>query len=265
MSESATPGRRPSPPRENVWLNLLCNVVLPGFLLSQLSKEPHALGAASATGLHALLDPLRNALSLGPVWGLVVALAVPLGYGIWDYVKRRICNVFSILGLVSVVLTGVLGLLKTDAFWFAVKEAAIPLILGLAIPLSLRTRQPLVRLLLYNDQMMDTDRIHAALEARQTTPDFERLLARSSWILALSFFGSGLMNFILARWLLTAQLGTEQFNAQLGRMHWISWPVVFIPMLGVLLFALFQLLKGVERLTGLKGDEILHSPQPKKA
>ena len=232
MSAAAPPLRR----RENVWLNLLCNVVLPGLLLNQLSKEAR----------------------LGPVWGLVVALAVPLSYGVWDYLRRRVCNVFSILGLISVVLTGVLGLLKTDPFWFAVKEAAIPLLLGLAIPFSLRTRQPLVRLLLYNDQLMDTARIHAALENRQTTGEFESLLARSSWILAASFFASGVLNFVLARWLLTAPLGTEQFNAQLGRMHWISWPVIFVPMLGVLLFALFQLLKGVEHLTGLKGDELLH-------
>ncbi len=219
-----------------MWLNLLCNVVLPGFLLGQLSKDTR----------------------LGPVWGLVVALAVPLGYGIWDFYRRRVWNIFSILGLFSVVLTGVLGLLKTDPFWFAVKEVAIPLVLGLAIPISLRTRQPLVRMLLYNDQILDTARIQTALESRGTTGEFEFLLKRSSWILAVSFVGSGILNFGLARWLLTAPLGTEAFNDQLGKMHWISWPVVFLPMLGVLMFALFQLLHGVEKLTGLTGDELMH-------
>lgn len=243
MSEPQ-PSRPAKPPRENVWVNLVCNVVVPGFLLAQLSKDPAP----------------NKPWQVGPAWGLVAALAVPLGYGVWDYLRRRIWNLFSALGLVSVVLTGVLGLLKTDPFWFAVKEVAIPLVLGLAIPVSMRTRQPLVRTLLYNDQLLDTARIHAALEARGTQADFERLLARSSWILAASFIGSGVVNFVLARWLLKAQLGTPEFNEQLGKMHWISWPVVFVPMLGVLLYALVQLLKGVERLTGLTGDELMHHP-----
>ena len=80
---------------ENIWINLICNVVLPGVLLGQLSK------------------PER----LGPVWGLVVALLFPLGYGLWDLVHRRQFNFLSGLGLVSVLMTGILGLLKTDPFW----------------------------------------------------------------------------------------------------------------------------------------------------
>ncbi len=230
---------RPEVPRENVLLNLVCNVVLPGFMLSQLSKDTR----------------------LGPIWGLVAALAVPLLYGAWDFFRRRIWNVFSVLGLFSVVLTGVLGLLKTDPIWFAMKEVAIPLVLGLAIPLTLKTKQPLVRTLLYNDQLMDTARIHGALESRGTTVDFEALLKRTSWILAASFIASGVVNFVLARWLLTAPLGTATFNDQLGKMHWISWPVVFLPMLAVLMFAMLRLMRGVEKLTGLTNDEILHQPK----
>jgi hypothetical protein len=238
MSATAptTPAARP---RENVWLNLICNVVLPGFLLKHLSKDAW----------------------LGPVWGLLVALAVPLGYGIWDYLRRRVCNAFSVLGLVSVVLTGVLGLLKTDPIWYAVKEAAIPLLLGLAIPISLRTRQPLVRTLLYNDTVLDTARIQAALEVRGQVSGFEKLLAQTSWILAGSFLVSAGLNYGLARWLLKAPQGTPEFNDQLGTMQWYSWPVIFLPMLAVLMFALFQLLKGLEKLTGLTGEELMH-PKP---
>lgn len=225
---------RPVPAQENVLLSLGCNVVAPSLLLTFLSKE-HLLG---------------------PVGGLIVALSIPLGYGVWDYVRRKKCNIFSILGLTSVLLTGALGLAKADAFWIAVKEAAIPLMIGVAIPLSLRTRQPLVRTLLYNDQVLDTARIQTALVARQNQGAFERLLGRSSYILALSFLGSALLNFYLAKWLLQAPPGTSEFNAQLGRMNFLSWPVIVIPMMGVMIYALFTLLKGVESLTGLKGEEL---------
>jgi hypothetical protein len=238
------PGAAPAAPaKENILVNLVCNVVLPGLVLNFLSKEDR----------------------LGPVAGLIFALCIPLSYGIWDFIKRRKCNIFSVIGLSSVLLTGVLGLLKADAFWIAVKEAAIPLLLGMAIPLSLRTRQPLVRTLLYNDQVLNTRRIDGALTERQNGREFERLLVRCSWILALSFLGSAILNFLLARWLLQAPPGTPEFNAQLGKMNWLSWPVIVVPMMAVMMYALFSLLKGVEALTGLKGEDLFHQPPPKSS
>lgn len=221
-------------PRENMLVNVACNVVLPGLLLDKLSKPDR----------------------LGPVAGLVIALSIPLGYGIYDFVRRRVWNALSVLGLCSVLLTGVLGLLKTDAFWFAVKEAAIPALLAVAIPLSLRTRQPLVRTLLFNDQVLDVGRIESELDSRSARPAFDSLLGSSSWLLASSFLLSSALNYVLARWMLTASPGTDEFNKQLGRMNWVSWPVIFLPMTAMLVFALMRLLKGVERLTGLKADEL---------
>ncbi len=94
-----------SPPKqENLWLNLVFNIVAPVLVLSKLS------------GAHAL----------GPKGGLVVALAFPLGYGGWDFAKRRKANFISVLGFTSVLLSGGLGLLKADGFWFAVKRRRHP-------------------------------------------------------------------------------------------------------------------------------------------
>ncbi len=175
------PPAPPRPPQENVWLNLACNAVLPGVVLTQLSKETR----------------------LGPAWGLVVALSIPLAYGTYDLVKRRTWNVFAIIGLVGTLITGGLGLLKLDNFWFAVKAAALPMLIGLAIPMTLRTRQPLVKALLYNEQVLDTHRIGAVLAARGNLPGFEALLRWASWVLAATFFVSGILNYFLARWIVT--------------------------------------------------------------
>lgn len=230
---------KPAPPRENVWVNVFCNAILPGLLLTKLSK------------------PER----LGPVWALVVAVSIPLAYGIYDLIRRRKWNIFSVLGLVSTLLTGGLGLMKVDNFWFAVKEAAIPLVLGLAIPISLKTKQPLVRELLYNDQVLDTHRIGVALSEHQAGARFDGLLRWASWVLAGSFFLSAVLNFGLARWIVTAEPGSPTHAEQLGRLNWISWPVIVLPSMAILVFALFRLLKGIEALTGLKGDELFHHPK----
>ncbi|HTI68578.1 MAG TPA: VC0807 family protein [Candidatus Limnocylindria bacterium] len=238
MSENQ-PSPTSTPPREkreNLWLNLACNAVLPGLLLTKLSK------------------PER----LGPIWALVIALSIPVGYSIWDLIKRRKWNVISIIGFAGTLVTGALGLWKVDSFWFAVKEAAVPTVIGLAIPLSLNTSQPLVRALLYNDQVLDTSRIGTALKERQTEREFEKLLVWASWILAGSFVASAVINFFLARYLVTGAPQSPEQMAQIGKMHWVSWPAIVVPLTGLMMWTLMRLIKGIERLTGLNGDQIFH-------
>ncbi|HAB17685.1 MAG TPA: MFS transporter [Verrucomicrobiales bacterium] len=227
----------PPKPRENLWINLICNAVLPGLLLTQLSKPDR----------------------LGPAWGLVVALSVPLGYGLYDLIRRRTWNTLSILGLVGTLITGILGLMKADNIWIAAKEAAIPAVLGLAIPLTLRTRQPLVRTLVYNDQVLDTDRIGRALVERNAVPRFEALLRWASWVLAATFLVSAVVNFFLARWIVTATPGSPENVAQLGKLNWVSWPVIFVPSMAVMMYVLFSLLKRLSAMTGLTNEELFHA------
>ena len=93
----------PPPKRENLFINIVCNIVVPTVILTRFSTENR----------------------LGPMWGMVVALMFPLGYGIYDLIRRQKTNVFSIVGLTSVLLTGGLNYLRMDTLWFAVKEAAV--------------------------------------------------------------------------------------------------------------------------------------------
>lgn len=231
----------PPPKRENLWVNLVCNAVFPAVVMTTLGKEHR----------------------LGPVWALLLALSLPLGYGIYDLVRRRKWNVFSIIGVVSIGLTGGLGLLKISGFWFAVKEAAVPLVLGLAVPLTLKTRQPLVRELVCNDQVLNLPKVEAALDASGARPAFEGLLARVSWIIAGSFALSAVLNFSLAIWILKSPPGTPEFTAELGRMTALSYPVITLPTMVVMVYAMWQLLTGLERITGLRGDELFHDQRRK--
>src|SRR6185503_1931943 len=127
--------------QENLFINILCNVAIPAVIMAQLSKESR----------------------LGPAWGLVVALAFPLTYGVYDFVARKKTNLISVLGFVGVMLSGVLGLLKLDGRWFAVKDAAIPTVIGVMLLFSMRGREPLVKTLLFNEAVMDVPRVKAAL------------------------------------------------------------------------------------------------------
>lgn len=231
------------PRQENLLVNLLFNIVIPTLILTKLS------------------GPDR----LGPEWGIIIALSFPIGYGIRDYRRAQKVNLFSALGVFSVIMTGGLSLLEVDPKYIAIKEAAIPAIFGLATLISLKTPYPLVRTLLYNDMVLDTQRIDAALHQHGNTNAFERALVRASWLLAASFFLSSVLNYVLARVLLVAPPGTEAFNSQLGKMTALSFPVIAVPAMLIMMGALFYLFRKIGKLTHLELDDIIHQPHNKDA
>jgi hypothetical protein len=234
----------PAPKKENLLLNLACNLAIPTFVLMKLSDEPH-------------LGPVWGFVPrLGPQWGMIVALAFPLGYGIYDLVQRKKMNIFSIVGVASVVLTGTLNQVKADGLWFAIKEAAIPTLFGIAVLWSMRTKRPLVRELLWNDQVIDTARVESALEERGQRAELDQLLRRASFGLAASFLLSAVLNFGLARYLLRSPAGTPEFNAELGKMNGLSLPVIMLPTMVVTMVVFWKLMNGLTRITGLEIDDI---------
>jgi hypothetical protein len=239
MSAEATPAPKRKP--ENLWLNLICNVGIPTAILTWGS----------------------GARALGPKWGLLVALAFPAGYGVYDFIRCKRLNFISAIGFASVLVSGGFGLLKLDGFWFAVKDAAIPGLIGIAVFVSTRTKSPLVEEMLYNPQIIDVARVDTALAQRGTRENFIQLMREASYLLTLSFLVSAVLNYFLARYLLRSPTGTEAFNAELAKMHLWNWPVIVVPSMAMMMYALWRLLGGIERITGLTLDEILHQPPAK--
>lgn len=229
------------PKKENLLINLVCNLVVPTYAFMKLSSENR----------------------LGPLWGGLVALAFPLSYGVYDFFRRRKANFISVIGVLSVLLAGGLLVGKAGGFWFAVKDGALPLLIGGAVLVSLRTKNPLVHELLYNDQVIDVRRVDAALAERGQQPAFARLLVHTSVWLGGAFVVSAGLNFCLARYLLKSPAGTPEFNAELGRMHVLSWPVIVLPSMVVMMVLFWRLVTGLKKLTGLTTDEIFHAQEPK--
>ncbi len=244
MTESnvTSPTNSKRPKRENLVVNLICNIALPTAALSWLSKDEY----------------------LGALWGLVLALVFPIAYGIYDLAVRRKTNTISIIGFVSVLATGGLGLMQLDGFWFAVKEAAVPFLIGLVVLGSMRGKNSIVREILLNEQVLDVEKIYAALEARKTRPEFETLMIRASSLLAVGFIVSSALNFGLARVIIKSAPATPAFNDELGRMNLLSWPVIVLPSFLLMMYALWYLMKGLQTLSGLPLDDLFHPQEEKK-
>lgn len=228
--------------KENQLVNLAFNIIIPTLILIKLSGDDY----------------------LGTKLAIVIALSFPLIYGLKDFITQRKFNFFSILGIVSILLTGGISLLELDPAYIAIKEAAVPAVLGIATVISLRTPYPLVKTFLYNDTILQTDRIAEALDKNNNNHPFEKCLVNASWLVAGSFFLSAILNYVLATVLITSQPGTVEFNEQLGKMTALSFPVIAIPAMLVLMGALFYLFRGITKLTGLTLEDVIHHHEKKK-
>jgi intracellular septation protein A len=223
--------------KSNPLLELLVNIVVPSIILMKFSGEQ----------------------DLGAVGALVLALAFPLGWGGWEMVTQRKLNFFSALGLVSILLTGGIGLLQLDTRWLAVKEAAIPALIGIAVLISTRTRYPLVKTVLYSPALFDVARVQRELEARGTAPVFEARLQTATWMLGATFFFSAFMNYVLATWIVTSPAGSEAFNAELGRLTLLSYPMIALPATLMMMAVLYYLARSMRELAGLRLTEAMQA------
>jgi hypothetical protein len=223
------------PAQRNPLFEIAVTIIVPAVVLMQLSS-PERVGTRGA---------------------LVLALAFPLGWGLWEGLRQRKLSWLALLGVVSTLLTGGIGLLKVDPFWLAVKEAAVPGLIGLAVLGSNWTRWPLIRILVFNPSLFDVERIHLALEQRHNTVPFELRLRTGTMLLAGTFFFSSLMNFVLARWIVTSPGGSEAFNQELGRLTLLSYPFIAIPSMLMMMGLMWWLARSARQLTGLDIGDML--------
>lgn len=227
---------QPKPKKESFFANLLMNIVIPTLILTKFSGDEY----------------------LGATWGLIVALAFPITYGLRDFLINKKINVFSALGIVSVLLTGGLSLLHLAPEYFAIKEAAIPGILGIVTLISIKTRYPLVKTFIYNDKVLKIHKVGTALEQHGTQKLFERTLTNASLMIAASFFLSSILNYVLAKIILVSQPGTTEFNAELGKMTALSYPIIALPMMLIMMGTLFYVFRSIRLLTHLTLEEVIN-------
>ena len=230
--------------RENFWVSLGINIVLPTLILMKAQKWLVAAGAVEN-------DAAR------PVYFFLAALSLPLAYGLWDLAKKRKFSLFAALGILNVLLTGTIGLFELSRGWIIAKEAGIPLLLGVAVLASAYTARPLAGVLVYNDTLLDTQKVGAALEERGNSQKFADVLKTATVLISASFFASAAIQFFLARAIYTEGASPEEFNAQVGRMTWISFFAVMLPCMLITCAAFVKIAKAVKNLAGFDFEEAL--------
>ena len=215
------------------FVTLLINIIIPSVILTKFS----------------------GAEDLGARDSLIISLLLPFSYGIYDYLKNKTINFISLLGLISLLLTGGVGLLQLNKHWITVKETAFPLIFGIVILISQKTKNPLVRNLL--GQILDLEKIDLEFEKAGHPDLFKQTIDSSTLWLASTFFLSAILNYILAFFILEGKTGTTQFNESLGKMTALSFPVISIPTLIMMGFIIYNLNKSIKKYTNLKMEDLV--------
>lgn len=224
--------------KDNGLNNLIINIVIPAIVLMKGAKWATKLG-----------------IEVSSVQVLIIALALPLLYGLYDLIINKEKNFIAVLGFVSILLSGIVGVLKLSTDLIAIKEAAIPFIIGCVIYFSNFTSYPIAPKFLYHDDVFNKEAINAQLDTtKQAT--LKSNIKKASFFLFLSFMLSAFLNFVLAKYFIQSPTGTEAFNDELGQMTLYSYPIIVIPSMLIMIGIIWYIYSSIKKLTGLDSNGI---------
>jgi intracellular septation protein A len=224
------------PQTSRVFIDLFLCILIPTLILKKLGPEE----------------------MLGSTWALLAALSLPLAVAVYEFITLRKIGFVAALGFISILLTGSIGLLKLPSEYIAIKEALIPAVIAIATVVSTYTKYPLIRTFLYNDMIMNIDKVSQRLEFNGREQEFDKMMVRATWMLASSFILSAVLNFVLAKWVVVSPSGTPEFLSELGTMNLMSYPVIVLPCMVVTVFTLFYVIRNITKITGLGLEDIVH-------
>lgn len=229
---------------ENPFVNVLVNILIPVVILN----KGHKWG-------------------LEPKYAVILALSFPLIFMIKSLIQTKKVGFIPILGLLNVLISGTLTLLALGGIWFAIKEAAFPLLIGAFVFASAFTKNPFFESLFLNPATFDVDKLKLRLDSVEKEGQFHHLMKKATLFLSASFLMSAVLNFLLSLVIFTplsdslSDLEKQQIlNEQLSHMTLYSLGVILIPSMIFLGSILYFTFKKVNNLTGLTMEDLLKTP-----
>lgn len=237
--------------QENPLLNLLFNIALPVVILNKASKM---FGES------------------GPLLALLLALSLPIAYGIYDYIIRKKMNAISALGVLNVAFTGGFALLTLEGHWFAVKEASFPLLIGMAVLVTNFWGRPFLQTIFWNESVFRLKIIEQKIAENNTTEEFKKLFKNATYFFAFTFLFSATANYLLAMQIfssidpaLPALEKSQLLNNQIADMTWRGYIVIALPMTVFTGLLLWYMVSKLKKLTGLNLEQILNQGEDSPA
>jgi len=229
--------------KENPLVSILANIVLPVVILNKSHLFPTEHNSVIA---------------------LVVALAIPVTYGAWDFFKNSRKNYIALFGVVNILFTGTFALLTLSGIWFAVKEALFPIVIGIFVYSSSYFKKPLLRTMLEFSQLLKFETLYEAAKEKSSAKRLDDIFRNCNTLFSYSFFISAVLNFFLALYIfkpLPEVLSKAEqalvLNKQISQMTWLGFVAIGLPMTVITLLILFKLFNSLDKATGLNKDDYL--------
>lgn len=228
-------------------LNVGCCVLLPVLILNKCSAAGDAW------------------YQLGATTALVVALCLPVGYGLWSLLGRRGGGFITLLGIITTLLTGLVTIyaqtgagecLRPSTPWlYAAKEGALPLLIAIIILIGGTDEGSLLRTLFYTEAAFNTREVEARIAALHREADYRALLGLMNCLLAGTFLTSAVLSFFIALHFQLPLLKlppAEQvvaYNYAVGSITLWSWVIISIPAFVIFLSLCLYLPRKLKQLT----------------
>jgi len=205
--------------------------------------------------IFSVVIPVIIMTRFGSLQAFLIALAFPIGFGIYEIIRNRKVSWQSGVGVFGVLLTGAFKILELPPEWVAYKEASVPLTLAIVVLVSAWLGRPLARVIL--NQVLDREKIETALAEQGNADEYEKRTAISTYLIAFTFFLSATLNFTLAKVIVKSDPSTAAYNSEIGRMTALSFPVITIPVMISMTITILYIMRTVSQMTGLEADQVL--------
>jgi len=236
-------------------INVGLSVLAPVFILNHCSAE----GA--------------KFWQVGTTPALFIALSLPIGYCIYSLIESRKLDPLNVFGFIGTLLTAIISLYATNdtgsaiqpdsPWWYAAKEALIPIFMASAIILTARGKGSLLRVFIYTDSIFNVQRIEHKVTQLQQESAYQKVLWHASLLTAASLFLSAIANFIMALIFLLPVLNYSaaeqslQYNYAVSSMTWWGYLIIGVPLLLTLMAVMHYLLRALGKLLKLGKQDLL--------
>lgn len=214
-------------------MQLLINFVLPTIVLLGLS------------------DPSR----LGPAKAMLLALAFPVVFEIYNLSRRRKSSVLSMVAIVGILVTGVVTLLGLSENWLAVRRSVPYVAIAIALLVSMLLKRSLLDWGL--SRLLDMDLVRTKAEQKGTWQLLQKRIAAIGYVVVALLTAVGVSAYVLTLVVITAPTDTAAFNSEYVRLRVLSLPATTLPLLVGILAILMYLFTSIEKLTGLKAEDLV--------
>lgn len=233
--------------RSHPILSIVCCILLPVLVLDHCSASGDAW------------------YWLGTTAALVIALSLPVGYGLWGLCTKRGGGIITLLGILTTLLTGAVtiyaesggaeGALRANTPWvYAAKEGLLPLVIAALVLLGGTGEGSLLRSLFYTDELFRTREVEPRIRELGRWADYEALLGLVNCLLAGTFLTSAVLSFFIALHFqlpvlaLPAAQQAEAYNYAVSSITWWSWVLISLPTLAVFIALCLWLPRRIHRL-----------------